>query len=229
MKEKYYKYELDIKKMNILVLIAMIPIGIIMAVFSNFFSHTFDKFYMVFAGLMFVFVLHEVFHGIGYALFAKDKKKIKFGIALDKGVLYAMCQDEINKTGIIVSLIFPIIFLTIITGIIGVLVKDSVLVFLSMMNLVGAIGDIMMIILTLKLPKTIKYIDYNNDIGAYFISNEDISKIKTFGLKCTEVGEHTLNKVDNKIKSFLVTKGSIPYLIGFLLVILLDFVVSYFK
>ena len=48
MKEKYYKYDLNIKTMNIIVLIAMIPIGIGMAIFSSFFAHTFDKFFAVF-------------------------------------------------------------------------------------------------------------------------------------------------------------------------------------
>lgn len=227
MEEKYYKYELDVKKMNVIILIAFIPFTILMCVFPIFFSTAFDRFYLTFAGLLIVFALHEVLHGIGYSFFAKDKKKIKYGVALEKGVLYAMCQDMISKKGIIVSLILPLIVLTFILGIVGIIIKSSLLIFLAVINLLGAIGDIMMIILTLKLPKDIKYIDYNADIGAYFISKEDISKINTFGLKCIESGTHTLDKVDNTIKRFTLSKGSIPYIIFFLVVIIADIIISY--
>lgn len=228
MEEKYYKFELDVTKMNIIVLLAFIPFGILMFIFSDFFGNTFDNFYIVFSGLILVFIIHELCHGIGYSLFVKDKSKIKYGIALEKGVLYAMCQDVISKPGIIVSLLFPLIFLTLILGIVGILMNNSVIVFLAIVNLLGAVGDIMMITLAIRLPKDTKYIDYNADIGAYFISREDISNMKTIGFKCIESGPHSLDKVDNSIKRFTVTKGSIPYIVGFTAIILLDFLVSYF-
>lgn len=226
MKKKYYKFELDIKKMNILIFIGFIPLGVVFGIFSNFFSNTFDKLYISLTGLILVFFVHELIHGIGYSLFAKDKSKIKYGIALDKGVLYAMCQDTISKTGILVSLMLPTIILTFILLPIGIIIKDSILVFLALMNLYGAIGDIMMCTLAIRLPKDTEYIDYNADIGAYFISKEDISQMKTFGFKCIESGTHTLDKVDNTIPRFTVTKGSIIYLVIFGLIILLDFIVS---
>lgn len=229
MEEKYYKFELDVTKMNVIVLLAFIPFGILMFIFSDFFSNTFDNFYIVFSGLILVFLIHELFHGIGYSLFVKDKSKIKYGIALEKGVLYAMCQDVISKPGIIVSLLFPLIFLTLILGIIGILINNSVIVFLAIVNLLGAVGDIMMATLAIRLPKDTKYIDYNADIGAYFISTKDISNMKTIGFKCIESGKHALDKVDNSIKRFTITKGSIPYIIGFIAIIVIDFLVSYFS
>lgn len=229
MEEKYYKFELDVTKMNIIVLLAFIPFGVLMFIFSDFFSNTFDNFYIVFSGLILVFVVHELCHGIGYSLFAKDKSKIKYGIALEKGVLYAMCQDVISKRGIIVSLLFPLIFLTLILGIVGILINNSVIVFLAIVNLLGAVGDIMMITLAIRLPKDTKYIDYNADIGAYFISKKDISNMKTIGFKCIESGPHTLDKVDNSIKRFTMTKGSIPYIVVFTAIIVIDFLVSYFS
>ena len=114
-----------------------------------------------------------------------------------------------------ISLILPIIVLTIILGTIGMIIKNALLIFFAVTNLLGAAGDIMMTLLVIKLPKEIKYSDYNSDIGAYFISKEDISNKKVFGLKCVETGDHSLKKIDDTIKRFSMTKGSIIYIIIF--------------
>ena len=220
--EKYYKFELNVKTMNIIILLAFIPLGIVFAIFSDFFKDTFNNLYINLGGLILMFIIHELLHGVGYSIFAKDKTKIKYGAALEKGVLYAMCQDEINKTGIIVSLLLPTIILTFILGPLGILINNSLLVFLAIMNLYGAMGDIMMTTLAIRLPKDTKYIDYNNDIGAYFISKEDISHMKTIGFKCVKSGEHTLDNVDHSIKKIYISKGSIIYLLIFIAIILID-------
>lgn len=226
MKEQYYKYEVDMKFMNILALLSFIPLGIIIVIFSDFFSKTFesDIYYLYLIGLILYFFLHEIFHGIGYSIYAKNKKNIKYGIALEKGVLYALCQERISKQGIIVSLLFPIIFLTIIPIIVAIPFSFPTLMLYAFLNLIGAVADITMCILILKLPNDIEYIDYNSDIGAYFISETNIENIKIKGFKCVETGIHSDSKIDKSIKKFTITKGSIPFIVIYVLVVVLNII-----
>ncbi|MDE6141484.1 MAG: DUF3267 domain-containing protein, partial [Bacilli bacterium] len=164
--KNYYRFDMDLKTMNILASILYIIFFVYL--FGNTYFSQFEFSLLAIILMLAYFALHEICHGIGYALFAKDKKNIKFGAILEKGVFYAMCQEEISKTAIIVSLIFPILILTIIPLPFAYLYKNSLVLFLAMTNLIGAIGDIFLIKLVLKLPKNITYIDYDNNIGAYF-------------------------------------------------------------
>lgn len=218
MKEKYYKFEVDMKYMNILAIVSYIPLAIIIVVFKDFFSKTFSSnlMYLYLIGIILYFLLHEVCHGIGYSIFAKDKKNIKYGVAIEKGALYALCQERLSKKAIIISLLFPIIFLTIIPIVIGIPLKLPTLILYALLNLIGAVADITMCILILKLPDDIEYIDYNSDIGAYFISKKNIENIKVKGFKCVSSGIHSKELIDKTIKRFTITKKSIPYILIYL-------------
>ena len=138
-----------------------------------------------------------------------------------------MCQEEINKKAIIISLLFPLIFLTVITGIIGIIFKIDGLTLLSILNLSGASGDILMLLLIFKLPKDIKYIDYDNAIGCYFVSKQDLSKYKSIGVKYIESGEHKSSLINKDIPRIFISKPNIPILLIFLifgiLLAILDF------
>lgn len=226
MKEKYYKFEVDMKFMNILAMVSFIPVILLCIVFSEFFSKTFtsDIYYLYLVGLMLYFLLHEICHGIGYSIFAKNKKNIKYGIALEKGVLYALCQERISKKGIIVSLLFPVIFLTIIPIIIGVIFGFPTLILYALLNLIGAVADITMCLLIIKLPSDIEYIDYNSDIGAYFISKTDIKDTKIKGFKCVSSGIHDESLIDKSIKRFTITKKSIPYILIFIGIVVINLI-----
>lgn len=223
--KKYYKFDLDVLLANIVAILILV-IGVLTFAFIKGGSS------LYYGGIgiiiMFLyFVLHEIFHGIGYSLFAKNKKNIKYGAVLEKSVFYAMCQEEINKKAIIISLLFPLIFLTIVTGIIGIIFKIDGLVLLSILNLSGASGDILMLLLIFKLPKDIKYIDYDNAIGCYFISKHDLSKYKSIGVKYIESGEHKPSLINKDIPRIYISKPSIPILLFFvifgILLAILDF------
>ena len=153
--KKYYKFDLDLIIANIFAIVLLI-IGMIFY-FITFKKGTFnDKYFGIeLLLLLSYFALHEIFHGIGYSLFAKDKKNLKYGAALEKGVFYAMCQEEISKTAIIISLLFPLIFLTLVTGIIAIVFKIPYLLLLSIINFSGAAGDIIVLFFIPKLPKDI--------------------------------------------------------------------------
>lgn len=176
---------------------------------------------LFFVGMILYFGLHEIFHGIGYSIFANNKKKIKYGVMLEKGVLYAMCQEEISKKGIIISLLFPIIFLTIIPIIVGGIFSLKFLLIYAIINLIGAIGDITMLLLILKFPSDVTYIDYDNVIGAYFLSKEDLSKYKSIGMKYIESGIHSEKLINENIQFIYISKISwiILFILGIFLIL----------
>ncbi len=138
----------------------------------------------------------------------KNKKNIKFGIKLEKGVLYALCQESISKYGIIISLLLPLVLLSFVVFPISLLLKLNLLTLLSIANFGGAIGDILMFFLIIKAPKDIEYIDYNSDIGMYLLSKNDLSNIKSFGLKLTESGDSKNKRTDESIKRLYVSRTS---------------------
>ena len=225
--KKYYKFELNMVIMNFLS-IALLFIGLgIWFLLGLLFAPKGIKFNMnpsFFLLLFFLYlVLHEICHGIGYSLFAKNKKAIKYGAALEKGVLYAMCQERINKKALYISLLAPLFILTIIALPLGFIINNFTLQILSVFNLAGAIGDIMMVLFLTKLPKDIVYIDYDNVIGFYLISKEDLSKYKMFGFKYIESGKDSDDLINKDIKLISISKVSYICFAGLLLIRILGY------
>jgi hypothetical protein len=225
---KYYKFTLKMGIMNVLTVVLMLFAGVIVIACGYRFNMVFNSFNIMLLSMgsfLYLFI-HEICHGLGYTMFAKNKKNIKYGIALEKGVFYAMCQEEISKKGIIISLLMPLIVLTIIALPIGIIFHIDWLVIYALVNFSGAIGDMTMTVLMLKCPSDVKYIDYDNTIGAYLLSKHDLSKIKSFGMKFEESGDAKSQKVNESIKFFTVSKGSLIYFIILLVITVLAYFVS---
>lgn len=224
--KKYYHFEINMTVMNILSIVLFILPFIIL--FSFGYRMTLEHTGLLLIVMLFYLLLHEIFHAIGYSLFASNKNNIKIGITLEKGVYYAACQELISKKGILVSLMMPLVFLSLITFPIGVIFHLDWLVFLSIVNFSGAIGDMLMFILILKCPNDVGYIDYDNSVGAYLVSDQDLSKIKSLGFKLGETGNYKDKKVDETVKKFYVSKVSIILLTILLVLgiigIVLDFI-----
>ncbi len=205
--KNYYKYELNMLVANILSLVMMIvPIVILEIIGINVYTSLSNGFLLI--SLLIYFIIHELLHALGFSLFAKNKKSLKFGIKLEKGVLYALCQESISKYGIIISLLLPLVLLSFVVFPISLLLKLNLLTLLSIANFGGAIGDILMFFLIIKEPKDIEYIDYNSDIGMYLLSKNDLSNIKSFGLKLTESGDSKNKRTDESIKRLYVSRTS---------------------
>lgn len=219
---KYYKYELNMVLMNILAVVLFIaPIIILETSGKHIMTDINFGFFMI--GMLFYLLLHEVFHGIGYSLFAKDKKNIKFGIVLEKGVFYAACQEKLNKKAILISLLFPTIFLSLITFPIGLILNLNWLVIYSIINFSGAIGDLLMTVLIIRAPKDVEYLDYNNDVGVYLISKSDMSNYKSLGFYLAEEGLEKEKNIDKSIKRLYISKNS-SIILALLLIFCLVFI-----
>ena len=114
---KYYKFELSMLWANIFSVVLLI-IGMIFTLitYGTFFTGNKVIFFMF--ELILYLVIHEILHGIAFSCFCKDKSNVKYGAMLEKGVLYAMCQERISKKGAYISLLTPTIVLTVIALII---------------------------------------------------------------------------------------------------------------
>lgn len=191
MKKKYYLFEMDTNTLNVFSIVLFIIILSISFIIDR--ELLFNSFkitnYFLFLLLMLGYLcLHEILHSLGYVINGAKFKKIIYGLALEKGVLYCLCKQNISKKNILWSLVYPLIFIGIITYIIAVIYKIPILFLLSIMNIGGSIGDIIMFNFIRKL-KNIEFSEYDSELGFAIFSKEDLSTQKPFGIKYIEAKE----------------------------------------
>lgn len=207
----YYKYSYKnsvvvISTLIILVLIIFIPIKI-------------ESYIDVFLILVSCFI-HELLHGIGFKIFGHAKSEnINYGIALEKGIMYATCKEEINKKGILISMILPFLVLTIILGIIGIILNNHILLVVALYNLFCSSLDICAFIDLLKL-KNIKYKDLDDNFG-FILIGQNLDNKKFICLKLIEKGKYN-NKIKAKeYRKIVMSKFSIILLSLFTIIFIL--------
>ena len=206
---KYYKFEIDTVKGNILciliTIIAIIPAWNIMIKYIENINMK-ELGILIFAYLLWMF-LHEILHGIGHIICGVKPKDLSFGASLEKSVLFCLVRREVNKKGILVSLIFPFFFIGIVTYIIGVIINSPLLISLSILNIGGASMDLTMFLQFIRLGEDITYIEPGDGTSFYLISNNNINKL--YGLKKVEEGEYNKEMFLNKNnKVFDISKTS---------------------
>lgn len=224
---KCYTYSFDMTILNVL---AMLLFGVVGGVV--FLLEYQDNYFVEFNILIFIvlifmwLVLHELLHGIGFALFKEvDKKNITFGMFLEKGVFYCMCKQKINKKVILTSLLFPVTFIGVVTLIVGMVVNSFLLVYLSVLNIVSSIGDIVMTIYFLRAPDDIIYLDLDDCTSFSVISKRDISNIKILGIKLDKISDYdkkTMKATD--FRKLVISKGSWVMLIIIFIMIVINIV-----
>ncbi len=212
MKEKinYYTYTFDMKWLNILAIILFLIISIpiyLLEKNQNLIIHL--DMIELFLAMFFYLILHELFHGIGFLLIKDVKlKNITLGISLEKGVFYCMCKKNISKKDILISLSLPVVFLGILTLIIGIIINSYELIFLSILNITSSIGDIMMIIYFFKCPNDIIYLDLDDCTSFTVISKHDVSRKKVLGIILKEKGIYTKEMQSHDQRKIIISKPS---------------------
>ena len=221
MKEKEYIYKFNLVAANIFSIFILILLCVI-----TFFLNRGINFNIKFilTTMLLYFALHEVLHGIGYILGGAKPKNIYFGVALEKGILYCLCREEVKKKCILTSLQMPFMVIGVITYIIAILINNELLLILSVANLVGASMDIVMFLYIAGIKK-VRYSETDANDEFVLISKEDLTKKKSIFFKIKEVKDY--NKKDfefKKMKRVTISKFSFVALI---IVILLDLMVGY--
>ncbi len=156
-------------------------------------------------------VLHEQLHSLAYVIYGADFKNITYGVHLEKGILCCLCKQRINKRNILHSLLYPFVIIGVITLIIGILVNYPVLVILSLTNIAGCSGDLVMFYHLRKL-NNYEFSEYNDPIAFGLFTKEDFSRLNMFGLDY--VGKKA-SLVRNNLRKVVVSKTSIILLVVF--------------
>lgn len=212
MKKKYYLFEMDAKVLNyfsILLFVLALIVSLILdkeLLFNSFKITNYFLFLLLMLGYL---CFHEILHSLGYVINGAKYKNIVYGVALEKGVLYCLCKQNISKKNILWSLVYPLIFIGIITYVIALIYKLPTLFLLSIINISGSIGDIIMFNFIKKL-NNIEFSEYDSELGFAIYSKEDLSSQKPFGLKYIE----TKNEIKRtNLKKINISKESIISLI----------------
>ena len=220
MKKKYYLFEMDANILNIMSVVLFIFILIISFILDkNLLIDSFNitNYFLTLLLMLGYLCTHELLHSLAYVIYGAKYKNISYGVALEKGVLYCLCKQNITKKNILHSLMYPLFFIGIITYIIALIYKMPTLFLLSIMNIAGSIGDIIMFIFIYKL-KDIEFSEYDSVLGFAIYSKKDLSKLKPFGLKYKETREELKRNNDRKIN---ITYKSLIILIVLLILSLI--------
>lgn len=212
----YKKYWVYIVTVLTFIIFLSLPENIILAI---------PNIYIELVVMLLIFIVHELFHGLGFKICGKvSTNNIVYGAKLESGVFYCACKEEITKYGIIGSLLAPIVFLTIIPTIIGIIYNLDVLILIAIINLFGASLDILATIDILRLPKNIKYKDLDDTLGFIIISETDLSKSKYYGLKITNQGNYDINKIKAvNYDKLTISKPSIVIFIVIIILLIIGF------
>ena len=222
-KLNYYTYNLDMKILNILAIILFIIIIFLMIILKIDFSGI-TKYNMGFLIITLIIwlIFHEILHGIGFSLFKSvNKKNIVFGMSLEKGVFYCMCKEKISRKIIFTSLLFPVTIIGIITLIVGILFSNDLLIYLSISNIIGSIGDIIMSIYFYKCPKDIIYLDLDDCTSFTVLSKKDLSNISVPGIKLISNGIYNNQMIAKDKRRLVISKSSWIILIIIFILILI--------
>jgi len=226
--KKYYRFEIDTWILQIVSNI--LPI-ILIIIFSDNLKPLINiaessLFWIILLGsILLWYCLHEIIHGIAYRLAGTKKENISFGIAIEKGVFYCLSNEEIKRKSVLISLLAPLISIGVITLIISLIFNMPLLCLLSIINIGGATGDIMMFIYIVRLNNELLYKELGEATSFLLITKENLLKTKHFGLKLVESGEYTKDKFKIKnIKKINISKASYIVLAIYLIVLILLFI-----
>lgn len=212
---KYYRYSMNMKTLNIFSLVLFVPFYILIC-FLGYSSYVDFKCLIIYFLWM---ILHEFLHGVGFSFSNVSHKSIVYGANLEKGIFYCMCKDSISKIGIMISLMFPFLFIGVFTLIFGFVFNAPVLIILSLFNIAGCAGDLAMFYSFIRLPN-FTYTDLDDCTGFVLVSDNDLSSYKLFGMNLVESGDYSNLSRANDFKKFTISKLS-SIIFGILLLFLL--------
>lgn len=198
-KKKYYLFQLKTMELNVVSLILIVLMFLITIALQVPFEIDDKTFAITFAFMVPYFLLHEILHSVSYVLNGAKFKNVTYGAHLEKGVLCCLCKQNITRKNILISLLFPFVIIGVITYVIGVLINSPVLILLSIMNISGCSGDIMMF-LGLSKIKGFEYSEYDDPTSFGLYTSEDLSNKKMFGIKYVgstdKLDRNDLRKID---------------------------------
>jgi hypothetical protein len=121
-----------------------------------------------FSVLLLGIVLHELIHGITWAIFAKNGfKSMKFGVLWKTLNPYCHCQEPLRVRQYIIGAITPAIILGFIPSILAIVIGNLGLLLFGMFFTMAALGDFLIINLLRKENKSDLVQDHPSEAGCY--------------------------------------------------------------
>lgn len=113
-------------------------------------------------------ILHELIHGVFWAVFAKKGwKSIQFGLIKEHFTPYCHCTEPLKVKHYVVGGLMPLIILGIIPGVWAWFNGNIYLLLFGFFFTVSAIGDVLVINMLRKFPKNSYVQDHPNEAGFY--------------------------------------------------------------
>lgn len=222
---KYYTYKLDLTVLNVLTVLLFVFMSIFTYVLTGNLSFIENINLLSFIIIILWMFLHEILHGIGFMALGKVKSKnVVFGAEIEKGIFYCMCKERISKLNILIALVFPLFFIGIVTYILGLYFNSDLLILASIFNISGAIGDILMTIDILIMPKDINYLDLDDNTSFTILSNEDLSEKRYFSIRLEKYGKYNEKVKAKNFSKIIVSKYSKYFLFFYIILIIVAIV-----
>lgn len=222
MKKKYYLFKMNMNFLNVFsVVLILLSCGIFYIIYQDASLAICHDIYLPFIFLYVPYlILHELFHSLGYVIYGANFKNITYGMHLEKGVLCCLCKQNINKRNILFSLLYPFFFLGVLTLAIGIIINSPLLILLSLANISGCSGDLVMFYHLRRLDN-FEFSEYDDPTSFGLYTKNDLSNVKMFGLDYVD----SKSKLErNNSQKIIISKMSIIILLLFYALIVLSIV-----
>ncbi len=111
-------------------------------------------------------VVHELIHGITWAVFAKNGwKSIKFGIKWKLLTPYCHCKEPLKKPEYFLGAIMPLVLMGILPGIYAIITGNAFVLLFAIFFSWAAGGDILGVWMLRKVKRNARVADDPNELG----------------------------------------------------------------
>jgi hypothetical protein len=114
-------------------------------------------------------VVHELIHGLTFAIFAKNGfKSIKFGVLWKIVTPYCHCKEPLKLKHYIVGALMPTILLGIIPAVLALITGSMILLIFAVLLISGGAGDLLLVLSLRNEKKDVLIEDDPSEVG-YFV------------------------------------------------------------
>ncbi len=134
----------------------------------NSYTEVFSSTIVVFMIMILGIVVHELIHGITWAMFAKNgHKSIKYGVLWKMATPYCHCKEPLQVKHYIIGAITPAIILGFFPAIYSILTGNIGFLFFGIFFTMAALGDFMIINLLRKENLNSFVLDHPSEAGCF--------------------------------------------------------------
>ena len=129
--------------------------------------------------ILFLSAIHEIIHGLFFALFAESKfKSVKFGIMPAKKLftLYCHCKEPRKLQHYRIATLMPLVILGILPAMISLLTGNITLLVIGIIMTCGSDGDILLFIKLRKAKKNCWIQDHPTEAGFIVYREKEVVK-----------------------------------------------------